>query len=425
MWRTTHRLMTMTAVALTSACTQTQPLPWDVASDFHIDRVGTGYRMPVNIAFVPNPDHGPDAPLYYVAELYGSIQVVTRSGAKSEFATGLLDYNPQGPISGSGEQGLAGLAVERDAANPSIYHLYVTMLWDNGAPPGASQHYPKVELITSAAGGLTMASRTVLLNMQPETQGYSNQISSISIGPDSKLYVHVGDGLDASTALDRNKYRGKVLRMNKDGTPVTPDDAAGGNPFYNAADGISATDYIYTSGHRNAFGGAWRISDGRRYIVENGESIDRIVRLESGANYGWNGSDESLVPGALYIWKPAVAPVNAVIVQNSVHANSGFPAAYHNRMYVTQSGPTYAEGPDVNGSKCITEFSDLDSVGDNGQLSVPPRVIARYTGPGHASAIALAAGPDGLYFSDFYEDTGANGPTAAGANIYRLRYRLK
>ena len=66
--------------------------------------------------------------------------------------------------------------------------------------PGGPDHYPKVERITSAAGGLTMASRTVLLNMQPETQGQSHQISNITIGPDGKLYVHNGDGFNAATA---------------------------------------------------------------------------------------------------------------------------------------------------------------------------------------------------------------------------------
>ena len=95
---------------------QPSPPPWAVADDFRIELVGTGYRLPVNIAFVSNPDPGPDAPLYYVAELYGSIQVVKRDGTQSVFATGLLDYNPQGPIAGTGEQGFTGLCVERDVA---------------------------------------------------------------------------------------------------------------------------------------------------------------------------------------------------------------------------------------------------------------------------------------------------------------------
>ena len=35
------------------------------------------------------------------------------------------------------------------------------------------------------------------------------------------------------------------------------------NPFYNSADGITATDYIYSYGVRNPFGGGFRLSDGR------------------------------------------------------------------------------------------------------------------------------------------------------------------
>ena len=79
-----------------------------------------------------------------------------------------------------------------------------------------------------------MATRTVLLNMQPETQGQSHHISNITIGPDNKLYVHMGDGFNAATALNLDQFRGKVLRMNKDGTPVATGDPAGANPFYNA-----------------------------------------------------------------------------------------------------------------------------------------------------------------------------------------------
>lgn len=399
-----------------------QTPPWQVASDFRIDVVQTGLRLPINIAFVPNP--GPDAtdPLYYIAELYGSIQVVRRDGVRQTFATGLLDYNPQGPISGSGEQGLVGLAVERDVGNPAVYHLYVTMLWDNGAPPGGVNHYPKIERLTSAAGGLSLASRVVLLNMQPETQGQAHQISNITIGPDNKLYVHMGDGFNSSTALNLDQYRGKVLRMNKDGSAVATGDPAGANPFYNAANGINARDYIFTYGHRNAFGGAWLRSTGTHWVVENGNSIDRMLSLNSGTSYGWAGADSAIATFSLFVWNPGVAPVNIDFIQPTTFGGSGFPAAYQGRAYVTLSGPTYAFGPQSN-AKSIVEFRDLTTVGIDGKLSVPPRTIARYTGTGRSTAVALATGPDGLYFSDFYEETGASGATAIGARILRLRPR--
>ena len=36
--------------------------------------------------------------------------------------------------------------------------------------------------------------------------------------------------------------------------------------------------------------------------------------------------------------------------------------------------------------------------------------------------LALAAGPDGLYFSDLYQDLDPPSPIAPGANIWRIRY---
>jgi len=380
---------------------------------FVVEEVGGGYRLPVNITFVPDPGPNPTDPLYYVTELYGSIQVVQRNGVRHTFATGLLDYNPEGPISGTGEQGLTGIVVRRNPSNPEIYQLFVGMLWDNGSPPlpGNPVHYPKVERIDSAPGGLTMASRTVLLNMQPETQGQSHQISNITIGPDGKLYVHNGDGFDYTTAQNLNQFRGKVLRMNLDGTAPTD------NPFYNASDGITARDYVFAYGLRNPFGGAWRASDLTHYQVENGPSIDRFSKILRGVNYGWNNTNQSMTINAIYNWSPAVAPVNITFVQPETFAGSQFPAGKMDRAFVSESGPTYATGPQANGKRLV-EFV-LDA---NGNRIGGPTTLVQYTDVGKGTVVGLAAGPDGLYFTELYEDSGANGATAAGARIFRVRY---
>jgi hypothetical protein len=49
-----------------------------------------------------------------------------------------------------------------------------------------------------------------------------------------------------------------------------------------------------------------------------------------------------------------------------------------------------------------------------------PTTLIEYTGTGKGTAVGLAAGPDGLYFSDLYKDTGTS-PIDPGANIYRIR----
>lgn len=388
---------------------------WIVREGYVVElAVGAAFRLPVNIAFVPNAGPDPDDPFYYVAELYGSIKVVTRDGSVSDYATGLLDYNPTGPISGSGEQGLTGLAVD-----PVSGDLFVGMLWDNGTSEaergGETLHFPKVERLHSTDGGRTLASRSIVLNMQPVTQGQSHQISNVSFGPDGKLYVHMGDGFNAAAALNLDSFLGKVLRLNPDGSPPTD------NPFYSAADGITARDYIFTYGHRNPFGGAWRAVNDVHYVVENGNAIDRLVNLASGQSYGWNGDDGAIVANALYNWNPATAPVNIAFVQPTTFGGSLFPNASQDTAFVSLSGPTYGGGPQQLGKR-IEQFTDLDTVDQNGKLTTGPSTLVRYNGTGRASVSALAAGPDGLYFADLYPDNENVGPTGIGANVYRVRY---
>ena len=106
-----------------------------------------------------------------------------------------------------------------------------------------------------------------------------------------------------------------------------------------------------------------------------------------------------------------------------VFGGSGFGSDKFGHAFVTESGPTYATGPQSRGKR-ISEFV-IDGSSTNGTLVGTRRTLAHYTGNGKGTAVALAAGPGGLYFSDFYEDDPVNGvfgPTNAGANILRVVY---
>ena len=385
-------------------------MPWTVRQvGYKVEVVATGFQLPVNIAFVPNPGQQPDSPFYYVTELYGTIKVVTKDGTISDYVTGLLDFNPTGNFPGSGEQGLTGIVVEPATGDVIAAYLYE----DEDSTRDPKPHYPKVVRFHSNDGGLTAATETTLLDMFGEMQGQSHQISNLSIGPDGKLYVHMGDGFRFETAPDLESFRGKVLRMNLDGSvPTNPP-----NPFYNASDGITAKDYIFAYGLRNPFGGAWRALDGKHYGVENGPSQDRMARIDAGLSYGWDGTNDSMTTRAIYVWNPATAPVNIAFIQPSTFNGSGFPAGKMDHAFVSESGPTYATGPQSRGKR-ITEFA----LGGQGQLLTGPATLVEYTGSGKGSAVALAAGPDGLYFSDFYKDLNYQSPIDRGANILRIRY---
>jgi glucose/arabinose dehydrogenase len=378
--------------------------PWTLKqSGFEIDVVATGFKLPVNIAFLPNPGTEPSSPYFYVTELYGTIKVVSRDGTVSDYIRGVLNYQPSGKFPGSGEQGMTGIVVE-----PATGDVFASMLYlaANG------QHYAEVRRFHSNHGGSVAGSSQRILNI-PENFGSSHQISNVSIGPDGKLYVHTGDGheSDAATAArDPNSYRGKILRLNLDGSAATD------NPFYDASNGITARDYVFAYGFRNPFGGDWRAADGQHYEVENGPNVDRFAKVVRGRNYLWDGTDASMRNHALYNWSPSAAPVNLAFIQPETFGGSGFPQSKMGHAFVSQSGKTYISGPSTEGKK-ITEFA-LDSSGN--RVSGPTQLLD-YTGTGKATVVGLTAGPDGLYFTDLYKDSGT-APTDVGANVLRIRW---
>ncbi len=385
------------------------PLPWAPARHgYRIEPVASGFQLPVTIAFHPNPGPLATDPLFYVTELYGTIKVVSRNGSVGTYASGLLNYDPSalGSFPGAGEQGLTGLCVD-----PATGDLFATMLYQTTDSRGNLVRYPRVARLHSSDGGRT-GSVAADFRMPGEPQGQSHQISTVSIGPDGKLYVHNGDGFEPTTAQNLGSYRGKVLRMGLD-FAAPPD-----NPYYDSSDGITAKDFVWAYGLRNPFGGRWRAADGELYMVENGPSIDRLARILRGRNFGWDGNNSSMLTHAIYAWNPSHAPVHLAFIEPETFGGSGFPAEMTGRAFVTESGPTYATGPQARGKRIV----ECTLAGGDTPLSEPPRVFAEYIGTGKATAVALAAGPDGLYFSDLYRDQGAAAPKDAGAVIYRIRY---
>ncbi len=86
-------------------------------------------------------------------------------------------------------------------------------------------------------------------------------------------------------------------------------------------------------------------------------------------------------------------------------------------MYVSESGGTWSTGPQSRG-KVISEWV-LDP---DGNITGGPTTLLEYTGTGKATVCGLAAGPDGLYFSELYKDLNYNSPVDRGANVLRVRF---
>ncbi len=100
----------------------------------------------------------------------------------------------------------------------------------------------------------------------------------IRFGPDGYLYVTTGDNHNATLPQDPVRLGGKVLRVDRDGS------AAPGN---NAPSGFDAR--IFTYGHRNVQGIAFRPGTGQPFSAEHGPNhSDEVTPLVAGGNAGWD-----------------------------------------------------------------------------------------------------------------------------------------
>lgn len=198
----------------------------------------------------------PDGKLL-VTERPGRLQIIDTETGKKQTVGGM----PKVRI--GGEAGALGLALDPDfAANGHIYLCYSTQGKD-GSGNRLSRFTLKHNQLTE---------ETALLDDLPGAQWHNG--CRVAISPDGYLFASMGDATNAQDAQDGKSLGGKIFRINRDGS--VPDD----NPF--------ATSPVWSYGHRNPQGLAFRPSDGALWSTEHGpDTQDEVNLIEKGGNYGW------------------------------------------------------------------------------------------------------------------------------------------
>src|SRR5262249_15639581 len=75
---------------LTGPVLRYSPFPWvTLVPDLDVTEAAAGVSSPVRVVFPARTSTAPDAPLFYVGELYGSIQTIHRDGTQSTLISGL------------------------------------------------------------------------------------------------------------------------------------------------------------------------------------------------------------------------------------------------------------------------------------------------------------------------------------------------
>lgn len=237
-----------------------------------LTKVVEGFTQPVTITSMPNHD---DKRLF-VVEQAGVIRIVTAE--RTVEAKAFLDIKPK--VQAGGEMGLLGLAFHPKVKQNNFFYInYI----DKDTNTIIARY-----TISQTTGLADPASEKVLLKLK---QPYPNHNGGdIKFGPDSYLYIGLGDGGSGNDpenrAQNKEELLGKLLRIDVDGslTYAVPAD----NPF---AKGGGKPE-IWALGLRNPWRFSFDRKNGDLYIADVGQGQYEEVNFQpanskGGKNYGW------------------------------------------------------------------------------------------------------------------------------------------
>jgi glucose/arabinose dehydrogenase len=204
----------------------------------------------------------------------GRILIARQSGEVLVWKEGALLSEPMHTflVSGLGEKGLLGLAIDPDFVSNGYIYVYIT------TPSPDSRG--KLKRITVPPGNdVSLAESEVEVFDLGAASGI-HLGGEVQFGIDGKLYVALGDHAGSANSQSLSSIFGKILRLNADGT--IPED----NPFYGTAEDDNRA--IWALGLRNPFTFAFEPGTGRMFINDVGAAAyEEINDGIAGANYGW------------------------------------------------------------------------------------------------------------------------------------------
>jgi glucose/arabinose dehydrogenase len=230
--------------------------------NFVRSQVVGGLANPTAMEFAPNGR-------LFVAEQRGTLHVVKAGGKLTTF----LDIS--GRVASAGERGLLGVAFDPAFSKNHYVYLYYTQ-----RATGTTPAHNRVIRLTARGDRAVVGSEKLILRLNNLSSATNHNGGAIHFGKDGKLYVAVGENAKGENAQSLRTLKGKMLRINKDGT--IPRD----NPFYKRATGTNRA--IWALGLRNPFSFAIQPHTGKMFINDVGEQRwEEIDRGAAGANYGW------------------------------------------------------------------------------------------------------------------------------------------
>lgn len=174
------------------------------------------------------------------------------------------------------ERGLQGIVLDPNFSTNNFVYVYYTY-----KAPGGSVSNNRVSRFTANGDVALSGSERVLLDIDPLSSAGNHNGGSLAF-KDGKLLITVGENANGANAQSMTTLKGKILRLNPDGSIPTD------NPYYGSATGNNRA--IWALGLRNPFRIAVQPTTGTVFINDVGQSTyEEINEGMAGKNYGWPG----------------------------------------------------------------------------------------------------------------------------------------
>jgi glucose/arabinose dehydrogenase len=383
---------TLTARARDAAGNTTLSAPVTVnvanSNQFQNEILATGFDLPTNIEFLPDGR-------MLVMELQGKVKVLPPPYTQPD-PTPFLQLTNVG--SAGVQQGIFDLVLDPNFASNHFYYVFYTL--------GTPNRDRLSRFTANATNTGTVAGSELVLYQDPQDANSEHHGGALNFGNDGKLYFTTGEHFAAGNAQLLSNPRGKIHRINSNGT--VPAD----NPFNDGAG--PNVDSIWALGLRNPYRAYYDAPTGRLYVGDVGGNDESTAKEEvnlgvAGANYGWpNSEGPCSAPCTSPLYSYPHSGRDASITGGFVYHGTQFPASYRGSYFFAD----YAQ----NWIRRLT----FDANGNvNGVFNFEP-ANGTVDGP-YGDIVYLTEGPDGaLYYVDLgYSDISG---TFGVSKIRRIRY---
>jgi glucose/arabinose dehydrogenase len=265
---------------------------------YNTDTLITGLQKPVSFAFMP-------VNRLIISIKDSTVRVYNTNGT---FVKTFWNFKDSLYTAGQ-ESGVLGVCVDPNFNSNHFVYVFYTHL-----NPSSIRVVRFTENNSSGTNPVT-----VLNILQPQSGIHYG--GNMHFGADSKLYISVGTGSNNPDAQLLTSPRGKLLRINNDGTiPVS-------NPFYDDGNPLTGRDdRIWARGLRNSFDFCFSPFNDSLYATENGNSIDEINFIRKGKNYGWPVCEGYCLPYSDSLKQPMLASNGYVPTGVIVYNGTQFPS---------------------------------------------------------------------------------------------------